>query len=267
MAQQQITGENGALGGSGSLTIYTVPGSATVVPNSASVTFDGSGASGSFLPCITFKTQTGAIIARCPAPGVAQGDTTEVSWFPSVGGGDGIRFDTYPQQGDWLYVETGGSGGPNNDGQEYVTTDTAGTPITDVELGGGGAPGAGFGFFDVDVYGTDNSGIDLTTHDTHNAGINIRARDTNNAGVNIEASEANNAGVTIEAQGANNAGVSLEASSANNAGVTITSRGSGGAGLQFTLADGTQWSIAGLPTVNPGGTGRIWSNAGVLSIT
>lgn len=84
MAQQQIKGEIGSLGNSGTLTTYVVPGSATVEPVSASAVFDGTNASGSFLPCLTFKTITGAVIARCPAPEVAAGDTAEVSWFPRV---------------------------------------------------------------------------------------------------------------------------------------------------------------------------------------
>lgn len=84
MAQEQIKGDTGDLGSDGSLTTYTVPGSAIVTPYSVSASFDGTGASGPFLPCLTFKTITGAVIARCPAPGVAQGGTAEVSWFPHV---------------------------------------------------------------------------------------------------------------------------------------------------------------------------------------
>jgi len=84
VAQQQIKGLTGNLGTSGSLEVYEVPGAATVEPFTASAVFDGTGASGPFLPCLTFKTITGAIIARCPAPEVAAGDTAEVSWFPRV---------------------------------------------------------------------------------------------------------------------------------------------------------------------------------------
>lgn len=87
MAQQQIKAETGALGSDGDLQVYQVPGSVIVTPYSASAVFDGSGAAGSFIPCLTFKTQTGAIIARCPAPEVAAGDTAEVSWFPHVAPG------------------------------------------------------------------------------------------------------------------------------------------------------------------------------------
>lgn len=84
MGQQQIKGDTGPLGSGGELVTYVVPGSALVTPYSVSAVFDGSGASGSFIPCLTFKTITGAIIARCPAPEVAAGDGAEVSWFPHV---------------------------------------------------------------------------------------------------------------------------------------------------------------------------------------
>lgn len=89
MAQQQIKGDTGTVDGSGSFTTYTVPSSSLITPNSISVNADGSGASGNFLPCLTFRTITGAIIARCPAPGVAAGASSEVSWFSgrSVSGG------------------------------------------------------------------------------------------------------------------------------------------------------------------------------------
>lgn len=84
MAQEQIKGDTGSLGSGGSMVTYTVPGSAVVTPYTVSATFDGTGAGGSFLPCLTFKTITGAVIARCPAPEVASGSTAEVSWFPHV---------------------------------------------------------------------------------------------------------------------------------------------------------------------------------------
>jgi hypothetical protein len=85
VTQQQIAAQTGDLGSDGNLNVYVVPGSVIATPYSASVTFDGSSAAGNFIPCLTFKTQTGAIIARCPAPEVAAGDTAEVSWFPHVG--------------------------------------------------------------------------------------------------------------------------------------------------------------------------------------
>lgn len=84
MAQEQIKGDTGDLGSGGSLETYEVPGSAVITPYAVSVVFDGTSASGSFLPCLTFKTITGAVIARCPAPELAAGGSAEVSWFPHV---------------------------------------------------------------------------------------------------------------------------------------------------------------------------------------
>ena len=111
MTQQQIKCLTGPLGAGGDLQVYEVPGSVLVTPVSASVSFDGTGAAGAFIPCLTFKTQTGAIIARCPAPEVAQGDTAEVSWFPagSLGGGSPdltgyIRYGVGGNLGDTLSV-------------------------------------------------------------------------------------------------------------------------------------------------------------------
>ena len=97
MAQQQIKGQSGDLGVDGTLEVYEVPGSATVEPLAASVVFDGTGAAGAFIPCLTFKTITGAIIARCPAPEVAAGDTAEVSWFPGVTPASPPTLDAYWQ--------------------------------------------------------------------------------------------------------------------------------------------------------------------------
>lgn len=102
MTQQQIKGVTGSLGSGGSLDVYDVPGSVIVTPYSVSATFDGSGAGGAFLPCLTFKTQTGAVIARCPAPEVASGDTAEVSWFPHVAAAGGSAPTV--TNAEWFYV-------------------------------------------------------------------------------------------------------------------------------------------------------------------
>jgi hypothetical protein len=84
VTQQQIKGQTGTVDSNGFLDTYDVPGAVLMTPYAVSVSVDGTGASGNFLPCLTFKTQTGAIIARCPAPEVANGDAAEVSWFPHV---------------------------------------------------------------------------------------------------------------------------------------------------------------------------------------
>jgi hypothetical protein len=51
--------------------------------------------------------------------------------------------------------------------------------------------------------------------------------------------------------------------SGKNATVTVNNGGS----IQFVVSGGGYITMSGLPTVNPGGTGRIWNNGGVLNIT
>ncbi len=62
---------------------YTVPGTGEVVPLACQALFDGTGASGPFVPALIFKSQAGHVIARVPtATTVAAGASAEVSWFP-----------------------------------------------------------------------------------------------------------------------------------------------------------------------------------------
>ena len=94
---------------------YTVPGADTIEPLAASVSYDGTGAAGAFMPCLSIYSQDGHLISRTfPSASVAMGSSSEVSFIPFVppasGGGGGIQFDTEPQSGDWLYVETTGQG-------------------------------------------------------------------------------------------------------------------------------------------------------------
>lgn len=77
---------------------YKVPGTDEVTPISCQALFDGSGASGSFLPTLLFVSQAGHVIARMPvSTPVAAGASAEVSWFPggeleASGGGGGTAF-------------------------------------------------------------------------------------------------------------------------------------------------------------------------------
>jgi hypothetical protein len=52
------------------------------VPESVTATFDGTGASGTFLPTISIYSQDGKLIARCPASQVVAGDSAEVTFAP-----------------------------------------------------------------------------------------------------------------------------------------------------------------------------------------
>lgn len=130
MSQEPIAGATGTVNGSGQLTTYNVPGSVIITPYSVSVQIDGSGASGNFLPCLSFYSQTGQLIARCPAPQVTAGASVEASWFPHVAApaaasGGGIQYDV-DNEGDWLYVGTTGTGAGSPFGRPIVFYDFEG---------------------------------------------------------------------------------------------------------------------------------------------
>jgi hypothetical protein len=56
-----------------------------LTPTAVFAHFDGSGASGTFLPCVTYYTQDGKVFARSfPASSVAAGASADVSWFPGL---------------------------------------------------------------------------------------------------------------------------------------------------------------------------------------
>jgi hypothetical protein len=64
---------------------YTVPVPGTLTTLTAAAVFDGTGAAGSFEPCLSMYDSDGNLIARATAPEVAAGDSAEVSWFPGAG--------------------------------------------------------------------------------------------------------------------------------------------------------------------------------------
>lgn len=67
---------------------YTIPGAQEIIPKSATATFDGSGAAGSFVPTLQIIAPNGTVLASCPiATTLAAGASADVSWFPRVGGG------------------------------------------------------------------------------------------------------------------------------------------------------------------------------------
>lgn len=77
--------------------------------------FDGSGASGSFLPCVSYYSATGVLLARTfPATALSAGATADVSWFPHVGAAAGV--------GAWNYL----------------------TPVAPASVPAGGVPGPAF---------------------------------------------------------------------------------------------------------------------------
>ena len=65
---------------------FEVPASLEVQPYTAHATFDGSGASGDFRPCLTFYSASGVVLGRYfPAEVLHSGDVAEVTYTPPFG--------------------------------------------------------------------------------------------------------------------------------------------------------------------------------------
>jgi hypothetical protein len=63
--------------------IYEVPGTDEVTPLACQALYDGSGASGDFVPTLVFRSQAGHVISRVPTSTVVTaGDSAEVTWAP-----------------------------------------------------------------------------------------------------------------------------------------------------------------------------------------
>jgi hypothetical protein len=99
---------------------YQVPGAQEIILKSITASFDGSGASGNFLPVLQIVAPNGAVLASCPVGStLAAGASADVSWFPRGG------------------VATSGSGSgiteiDSGDGSITVTNPTG--PITDLSV-------------------------------------------------------------------------------------------------------------------------------------
>jgi hypothetical protein len=64
---------------------YNVPGSQQMIPRACQALYNGSGAAGSYVPALIFRSQAGHVIARAILDStIAAGDDAEVSWFPGV---------------------------------------------------------------------------------------------------------------------------------------------------------------------------------------
>ncbi len=72
---------------------YTVTGAGEVAPYTATATFDGSGAGGDFVPCLSFYSIEGVLLARLPltVQTITAGQSAEVTWAPFLGTGTGKK--------------------------------------------------------------------------------------------------------------------------------------------------------------------------------
>lgn len=85
MADAQIL----AAGQSSSPLDYTVPNAQEIVLNAVRAVFDGTGAAGNFLPCVTVVSDGGFEVASAIGSVVAAGGSADASFFPGVGVGAG----------------------------------------------------------------------------------------------------------------------------------------------------------------------------------
>jgi hypothetical protein len=120
---------------------YTVPSAQEITVRAVRAQFNGAAAAGSYVPTLQIVGDSGLVVAECPVGAtVAAGASADVSWFPGVKAaastapaGGGLEFDTYPQAGQWLYLETDG-------------------------------PASSPGGFGVELFDKSGNGVDLTTH-------------------------------------------------------------------------------------------------------
>ena len=139
------------------------------------------------------------------------------------------------------------------------------------------AGGGGGGYASLTGAGTSTTPGDLTQaggftiNDTVSDGINLNSNGPGGAvslscidptafGMSLQSAggtsilDTSTSGITIEANGgAVNVVISGSSVVLNSAGVTVTTT--------------HNVILSGLPTTNPGGTGRVWNNSGVLNIT
>lgn len=81
MAEPVLIGNDGPVD---SPKTYRVPPGVGFVPTAVTARFDGTAAGGSFLPCLTFKSQSGLILQRqYPTEGADSGGDYIVSYRPS----------------------------------------------------------------------------------------------------------------------------------------------------------------------------------------
>jgi hypothetical protein len=63
---------------------YTIPGAQEIIIKAITASFDGTGASGSWIPTLQVIAPNGAVLASCPGSVLAAGALADVSWFPGV---------------------------------------------------------------------------------------------------------------------------------------------------------------------------------------
>jgi hypothetical protein len=142
----------------------------------------------------------------------------------------GIKFDTDPQTGDWLWVKT--------TGHETAPTDGFGVGIGMNAVDGGvqlqasvGSASGSATFFNIYAEGASNGGITIQSQDDGNGGVLVRATGTNNGGVEVLA-DGGNSGVTVKV--ASDDSGPLRALQQGDGGIDINNSGAGDTVIEQT---------------------------------
>jgi hypothetical protein len=160
---------------------YTIPGAGLDV-ETVRVGIDASLAGSAVTATVTITDQSGVVIATKPQNAtIPSGATGSATWAlrldddtTGTAGGGGIAFDTYPQAGNWLEVETDdSSGSPNGWGTHLADFSTGGMELEtgDAELALGQTAGLGIGAFlashtGIEIRNSGTGSLVVTNRDT-----------------------------------------------------------------------------------------------------
>lgn len=239
-----------ALSNDAAPTDYDVPPAQEIVVKLASAMFDGSGASGDFVPVLEVVSPDRKVVGSFPiGAALAAGASAFVSWFPRGGaavggGGAGIRFDTFPQVGDWLYVESSGVGSPDNLGISLHSDATSGgVGLTDDGSVGVQISTNGNGPLQVIDFG--GGGVTVKTEAASSNGVSVEVDAAGNTG-GIGINDKGQAGIAIftdTSAGQGNGPLTVTAE--GTGGITVASNGSGDVQLQQNTGVGTLVQLSG----------------------
>ena len=178
--------------------------------------------------------------------------------------------------GAWLHVVTTGTGGPDDAGLILQNSGDGSLELDDLSGGGlslntyndGGifiedkAAGGIFlkGDNDGGIFLNDRGGggISLNTDDAGGIALN----DPDGGSIEVTSGRLGTGGSIVLRLGSTGLGVGLPE-------LILTTQGGGDNGILLKVSDSNSMylDIVGLPTTNPGGSGRVWNNGGILNIT
>ncbi len=183
------------------------------------------------------------------------------------GGGGGIKFDTDPQTGDWLWIEV--LNYPSNVG--FTPVDSLDSAFGLRAVDGGIQFQAGpddhsdviNSFFRVDVQGGGNFGVKFNVLDDPNSGFKVVVGGaTSSSGILLHLTDGGFGSIKFQTDGSNAGGIKLVDFGSGGGGISITAAGSGGE-LNIVAESGANLNITqesatgGLNIFNNAGKGII----------